>query len=714
MSDPLSNPPPPPPLKVNTSQGGGVNPGGPLRSVASPNTIASVHKGIPTSASTSASASTSRTSTNAPNTTGGNSNSNSAAGRRGSGSEPVPVPQGTDPLSVPVPLITKRPPPPSPVLAKPLQPPTGTPSSPSRVSRKATTANLPAKSQVSSSPARPTTTTTTTATTTQIKTSQSKTRSADAEVDSFLSGPSQRTVHNEESGPGQLPLLKPPPLPSSLSGIQQLEELARRRAWSDVIRISTELLSGALSPYQKYYSQLIRTNTNNSDSAAGGENNNENVNENEEEIRIQKETVKIIHWRIRSFMYLRRYSELKREVTRMRLHQHSNANMDKLPKWVPLSLILEGIESLEFYSAQSKSSAGTSVTAASSSSATPSSVTDDDTAGAGTEDDDYEDDLDDILDTLYTIRTNIQAAINESTSSQSGSSETTSSARARSSSRTYDWHALLKLDLVLSNVLTRREEWRLALKSLDDIFLYVEHAVKSWVAKNGNMHTSSSSSSSEKEVEWLIKAVKVEIYSRQGKILLQVGALPAAATIFERAHDEYQDMGMGDYSIVRKSTSISSETFVKNVPTQILLNEGLLHFAHMDYDLAETKFTTAIDMLRNEKEGDDTNTTSMSQRELYDFDALIDTEGDLIVPCLNNLALCALYTCRMREAVDLMEGLVRENPSRYLTQSMAFNLCTLHELGADNTTSDKKKRVLQLIAKRFSLHDIGNESFRLN
>lgn len=68
----------------------------------------------------------------------------------------------------------------------------------------------------------------------------------------------------------------------------------------------------------------------------------------------------------------------------------------------------------------------------------------------------------------------------------------------------------------------------------------------------------------------------------------------------------------------------------------------------------------------------------------------------------------------MRDAVNMMEGLVRENPSRYLTQSMAYNLCTLHELGTDNATSEKKKRVLQLIAKRFSLHDIGNESFHLN
>ena len=42
----------------------------------------------------------------------------------------------------------------------------------------------------------------------------------------------------------------------------------------------------------------------------------------------------------------------------------------------------------------------------------------------------------------------------------------------------------------------------------------------------------------------MTKAVKIELYSRQGKILLQAGALPAAATVFERAHDLYQTMTM--------------------------------------------------------------------------------------------------------------------------------------------------------------------------
>jgi hypothetical protein len=37
----------------------------------------------------------------------------------------------------------------------------------------------------------------------------------------------------------------------------------------------------------------------------------------------------------------------------------------------------------------------------------------------------------------------------------------------------------------------------------------------------------------------------------------------------------------------------------------------------------------------------------------------------------------------------------------------------LYELGSDNATGVRKKKTLQVIAKRFFLHDIGPESFRI-
>ena len=67
----------------------------------------------------------------------------------------------------------------------------------------------------------------------------------------------------------------------------------------------------------------------------------------------------------------------------------------------------------------------------------------------------------------------------------------------------------------------------------------------------------------------------------------------------------------------------------------------------------------------------------------------------------------------MADSVMILESLVREDPTAFLTERVAFNLCTLYELGSDSAGSARRKRVLQLIAKRFFLHDIGPESFRL-
>jgi len=67
----------------------------------------------------------------------------------------------------------------------------------------------------------------------------------------------------------------------------------------------------------------------------------------------------------------------------------------------------------------------------------------------------------------------------------------------------------------------------------------------------------------------------------------------------------------------------------------------------------------------------------------------------------------------MRAAVNELEGLVRADPTQYLTEGIAFNLCTLYELGSDGQECTRKKKLLQRLAKRFFLHDVEKESFRL-
>ena len=90
-----------------------------------------------------------------------------------------------------------------------------------------------------------------------------------------------------------------------------------------------------------------------------------------------------------------------------------------------------------------------------------------------------------------------------------------------------------------------------------------------------------------------------------------------------------------------------------------------------------------------------------------------DSTPSLTVEALNNLSLCLLYSGNMRSAVTELEGLIREDPCVYLTEGLAFNLCTLYELGLDGEECTRKKKLLQRVGKRFYLHDIGVESFRL-
>jgi len=299
-----------------------------------------------------------------------------------------------------------------------------------------------------------------------------------------------------------------------------------------------------------------------------------------------------------------------------------------------------------------------------------------------------------------------------------------------------DWKDLwlIHLYFFLSNVYTRGQEWRMALLSLEKALGCVSQHVHSFIShvksKKEVMEgraivegfrdmTTKQTTEEEYFTSSLCRSLRIQIYSRQGRILLQAGALPEAAIVFERAHDEYQSKKKE-----QKPNLTSKLPMVRNVPIQILVNEGLLHFSHMDYELAEEKFQKGADCLQKNdsdsvKSDDTKNDIRLTAAEhlmnqiCLEFESIFQAEEDLLEPCMNNLALCMLYKCRMREAVDLMESLVRTDPTKFLTGTMAFNLCTLYELGSDNTVSDKKKKILQLIAKRFLLHDIGIECFRL-
>lgn len=260
---------------------------------------------------------------------------------------------------------------------------------------------------------------------------------------------------------------------------------------------------------------------------------------------------------------------------------------------------------------------------------------------------------------------------------------------------------MTSVENALANMFLRQSRWRLALGSLDRILDLIPSATKQYVASKYPK------ANNKTELEkCLMAAFRCEIMSRQGRILLNVGALTQVGGLFEAARETWHAIDTNSIP-----PALIDHQLINLIPVQEAMNEGLLDFAKSDFDKANVAFSKAADCMR----------AIPAIKLRYDPD---DWMGPIVVgcetpnivysECINNMALCGLYTCRLKDAVELLEGVIREDPGAFLTERTAFNLCTLYELGADSAISARRKRVLQLIAKRFFLHDIGPESFRVN
>ena len=87
---------------------------------------------------------------------------------------------------------------------------------------------------------------------------------------------------------------------------------------------------------------------------------------------------------------------------------------------------------------------------------------------------------------------------------------------------------------------------------------------------------------------------------------------------------------------------------------------------------------------------------------------------DVLLVAGNNLAVCALHCCELREAVGRLEALIRSAPRRFLRPATVFNLCTLYDLANNVSGGTQKKRVLRALAERYGLDDcVPREAFRL-
>ena len=374
----------------------------------------------------------------------------------------------------------------------------------------------------------------------------------------------------------------------------------------------------------------------------------------------QDDLVYILQVQCQAWLKLKRYEELGLELEQWSFCHH---NDNTAPAWIPWSLHIMAAASSLLYTTTT-----TTITAEDADEGMKTTA-----AGSGNT----------TVDALWAIRRDLLLLLQEGDNSKKNPI------------------ALFQVEHALANAFVRLKDWRMALASLEGMVQIVPEACR---FARKSFKTNKNDDTDRQE-----RAYKCEILSRQGLIFLQLGALQEASQIFEQAKTVWEGATEGEQAPPKPSTDTSMMVQLL-APAQLSVNEGLLCFGYGRYDQALEFFRKAIQQIRGS--GILEHKKQLEHGLFPDYFGLSPAQA-LYSETINNMSLCALYTCRLKEALLLMESVVREDPTSYLTERIALNLCTMYELSNETSVSSRKKRVLQLIAKRFSLHDIAPENFRL-
>jgi len=251
------------------------------------------------------------------------------------------------------------------------------------------------------------------------------------------------------------------------------------------------------------------------------------------------------------------------------------------------------------------------------------------------------------------------------------------------------WQRRVRLSLI--NLFLYQHSFRLALGQLEEILQELAPSLP------GEPQDSPSTAIKDRAPPAELHRCRMEIYSRMGKIFLQMGNLQDAKLNFQKAEEEDIQRANIDSGHTTKSS-------------QIHLNHGLIALAQNEFAAAMTEFDAVIKLER----------IRQSEQE-FSFDAVqnilclgLEPDERLLVAAVNNYAVCALYTCNLKGAIKYLEDIIREDPVRNMWDAIVFNLSTLYDLDSDNLVSQRKKHVLEQVALRFHLDDIDPQSFRIN
>ncbi|CAK6976490.1 trafficking protein particle complex subunit 12 [Scomber scombrus] len=145
---------------------------------------------------------------------------------------------------------------------------------------------------------------------------------------------------------------------------------------------------------------------------------------------------------------------------------------------------------------------------------------------------------------------------------------------------------------------------------------------------------------------------RVQLLSGIGRIFLQIGDVKTAEKYFLDVEKACQMKG-----------SQPSHT------TCMLMNRAFVYLSQNNYSEAHASFVEVLKM-------DPKNPVAN-----------------------NNAAVCLLYLGRLKESLGQLEGLVQQEPTHYLHESVLFNLTTMYELESSRSTQ-KKQALLESVACR--------------
>ncbi|KAJ8398219.1 hypothetical protein AAFF_G00430630 [Aldrovandia affinis] len=145
---------------------------------------------------------------------------------------------------------------------------------------------------------------------------------------------------------------------------------------------------------------------------------------------------------------------------------------------------------------------------------------------------------------------------------------------------------------------------------------------------------------------------KAQLLSGIGRIFLQIGDIKTAEKYFQEVEKEAQSKGNGE----------NQETFVQ-------MNRAFVFLSQNNYAEAHTSFSEVLK---------------------------IDPKNPV---ANNNAAVCLLYLGRLKESLGQLEGLVQQDPTLYLHESVLFNLTTMYELESSRSTQ-KKQALLEAVSCR--------------